>query len=215
MWRPYSPIVSDLPCHWVLSMFVGDVGRRGAMSSHVKNLTAQTWWSTHANPRQLKVWFWPPRIPRSSRCRLQVYKCVCVCVCTIIVISKHVCALTFQWHATAVHCNVDVQIKPRVWHNVLTEAGGFYFKIWGQRGETLWISYRNDNPSNNQPTVAKKALKRTQSTDANSSHPLVLSFSDSSTNLRQGMLFPCKHPSNNRTHGYNWSESQMTLLSPT
>jgi len=26
--------------------FVGDVGRRGAMSSHVKNLTAQTWWST-------------------------------------------------------------------------------------------------------------------------------------------------------------------------
>ena len=47
MWRPYSPIVSDLPCHWVLSMFVGDVGRRGATSSHVKNLTAQTWRSTH------------------------------------------------------------------------------------------------------------------------------------------------------------------------
>jgi len=29
---------------WVC--FVGDVGRRGVTSSHVKNLTAQTWWST-------------------------------------------------------------------------------------------------------------------------------------------------------------------------
>ena len=30
---------------WVC--FVGDVGRQGATSSHVKNLTAQTWRSTH------------------------------------------------------------------------------------------------------------------------------------------------------------------------
>jgi len=78
MWRPYSPIVSDLPCRWVLSTFVGDEGRLGATSSHVKNLTAQV------NPQlelQLKVWFWPPRTPRSSRCRLCV--CVCVCVCVL------------------------------------------------------------------------------------------------------------------------------------
>ena len=46
MRRPYSPIVSDLPCHWVLSMFRWRHGTTGATSSHVKNLTAQTRQST-------------------------------------------------------------------------------------------------------------------------------------------------------------------------
>jgi len=46
MRRPYSPIVSDLPCHWVLSMFRWRHGTTGTTSSHVKNLTVQTWWST-------------------------------------------------------------------------------------------------------------------------------------------------------------------------
>jgi len=31
--------------------FIGDVGRRGATPSHVKNLTAQTWRSTHMHTR--------------------------------------------------------------------------------------------------------------------------------------------------------------------
>ena len=56
---------------WVC--FVGDVGRRGATSSHVKNLTAQTWQSTCCWSFQ-----WPPCTPRSSRCRLQVYRCQCL-----------------------------------------------------------------------------------------------------------------------------------------
>ena len=82
MWRPYSPIVSDLPCHWVLSMFVGDVGRWGTTSSHVKNLTAQTWRSTRGwSFSSLTQPHRPLRTPRSSRCRLQVYRCVCVCAC--------------------------------------------------------------------------------------------------------------------------------------
>jgi len=82
IWRPYSPIVSDLPCHWVLSMY-GDVGWRGATSSHVKNLTAQTWRSTRGwSFSSLTQPHWPLRTPRSSRCRLQVYRCVCVFDCT-------------------------------------------------------------------------------------------------------------------------------------
>jgi len=75
MWWPYSPIVSDLPCHWVLGMFCWRRGTTGATSSHVKNLTAQTWRSTHGwsfgiQPHR------PLRTPRSSRCRLQFYRCV-------------------------------------------------------------------------------------------------------------------------------------------
>jgi len=107
MWRPYSPIVSDLPCHWVLSMFVGDVGRRDATSSHVKNLTAQTWRSTRGWSFSSKCGFWPPRTPRSSRCRLQDYRCVrvcvhvhvrvCMCVYVFIVLKLYCIASFFAW----------------------------------------------------------------------------------------------------------------------
>jgi len=57
---------------WVL-------GRRGATSSHVKNLTAQTWRSTRGwSFSSLTQPHRPLRTPRSSWCRLQVYRFVCV-----------------------------------------------------------------------------------------------------------------------------------------
>ena len=62
MWRPYSPIVSDLPCHWVLSMFRW---RRGTTAGARRLLTLKT------SRRRLGGQPWPPRTPRSSRCRLQ------------------------------------------------------------------------------------------------------------------------------------------------
>ena len=78
MWRPYSPIVSDLPCHSVLSMFVGDVGWRGATSSHVKNLTAQTWRSTCGWSFSSKCGF--DRLALLVH-RSAVYRSTGVCVC--------------------------------------------------------------------------------------------------------------------------------------
>jgi len=77
---------------WVC--FVGDVGRRGATSSHVKNLTAQTWrsargWSLGIDPTASTA----THSSFITRCRLHlyVYVYVCLCVCASVCLCMCVC----------------------------------------------------------------------------------------------------------------------------
>jgi len=101
MWRPYSPIVSDLPCHWVLSMFRRRRGTTGRDAfSRYKSRSADlavnprlelrliVWKALRRSLRPLKVealtqLHRPLRTSCSSRCRLQSTASVCVCVCVV------------------------------------------------------------------------------------------------------------------------------------
>jgi len=69
---------------WVC--FVGDVGRRGATSSHVKNLMAETWrstrgWSLGIDPTASTATHSSfIEVPSTSQVCVCVRVCVCVCV---------------------------------------------------------------------------------------------------------------------------------------
>ena len=66
---------------WVCSLETWDDGARRLLTLKIslRRLDGQP-----AVGASAQVWFWPPRTPRSSRCHLQVYRCVCVCLCTTV-----------------------------------------------------------------------------------------------------------------------------------